>query len=572
MRGQPVPVSRFHAGARIAKWAFFTTSVMVLSVCGPLGGTAQDFDNQPQVEAALKELADATKEAIDNLPKSESLKNAEDELDAAIRNNEAVKSDPNADPTAKERAQKAQDEAQKNADGSVAPPTDKAQAGKYREALRKRRAARSKLMKEYPALRDVARKARTAILKNWDNRVERRIEEATAPIPRPPSTVGLRRAPATLTSPAQPRLFPSDAAGPLVLVDMSGGLVTIDLPSQGYLARELQGSGVQELNQFNPSRNASGAGGTFNIAVNNAPLPNSVLYATFNYFNVDANGTGAYNPGTNFRLNLPGAEGGASGVSIGGNPLNQVTNIVYSNNLESFGGGGGIRLPIAATPGGLVLNGGIGISGSRLTMNQSFGGQIPGFNRDFLYATNVDVNSARVDLGLGLTQVMRSQGGGLFIFNGNLTLSPTTISGNGTDRFSFTGINPSATELNKSKTDLGGAISAGLSVGLPGSILSGNQINGPFLFIKGGYESRPGFPVIIRDGTNPSRLDLKQADIFNVSGGISIPLGSPPPAIDVESVPLQRHTERRGQYMETYRQLMDRYNEAAKNVMQFWRY
>ena len=52
--------------------------------------------------------------------------------------------------------------------------------------------------------------------------------------------------------------------------------------------------------------------------------------------------------------------GGASGFSLGANPLNQVTNITYSNNMEGFGGGGGVRLPFFTAPTGTTIDGIIG--------------------------------------------------------------------------------------------------------------------------------------------------------------------------------------------------------------------
>ncbi|CAN7615952.1 hypothetical protein LJR220_005689 [Bradyrhizobium sp. LjRoot220] len=312
---------------------------------------------------------------------------------------------------------------------------------------------------------------------------------------------------------------------PSVEVNLSGGGTFVGLPDRGFIARELQGSGVQEFNQVTPSSRSTGAGAQFKISINDAPTPASRIFFTFNYFNVDTDSTGAYDPGGGFRLNLAGAQGGASGVSIGGNPLNRVTNILFSNNTEGFSGGGGIRLPLGGTlASGTSFDAGIGVTGNRLTSREAFNGQIPGFNRDFSYTSNVSVNSVQLDLGIGATQIFRPTGSGvIMLFQGDVTVSPGVFSGNGTDRFSFTGINTSTADLSKSEIDVGVGVSAGLNFGLPGSTVSRNRINGPSIFVKGGYESRPGFPVIERDGTNPSRLELKRADIFTVSGGVTVP-------------------------------------------------
>jgi hypothetical protein len=158
------------------------------------------------------------------------------------------------------------------------------------------------------------------------------------------------------------------AAAPRVEVSASGGGNFVELPDRSFIARELQGSGVQELNQVRPSTRSSGAGAQFKISVNDAPLPQSRIFINFNYFNSTASSDGAYNPGPNFRLNLPGATGGLSGVSIGGNPLNTVTRLSFNNEIDSFGGVVGVSkefVSFGAPGGGLTTFGGIlGIGGT----------------------------------------------------------------------------------------------------------------------------------------------------------------------------------------------------------------
>jgi hypothetical protein len=115
---------------------------------------------------------------------------------------------------------------------------------------------------------------------------------------------------------------------------------------------------------------------------------------------------------------------------------------------------------------------------------------------------------------------------GLFIvFNGELKASPTVLSANGSDSFNFTGIAPSFVGLSKTRADVGASIAAGFNVGLPGSTFSGNTIDGPSFGIRAGLESRPGFPVIGRDGIGPSTVELRRASIGTVSGGLRIPFG-----------------------------------------------
>ncbi len=72
----------------------------------------------------------------------------------------------------------------------------------------------------------------------------------------------------------------------------------------------------------------------------------TVFFFVFNDFNVDASSSGGvYDPGNDHGLNIPGSTGGAIAFFSAPDPLSQVTNITYSNNMEGFGGGGGVRLP-----------------------------------------------------------------------------------------------------------------------------------------------------------------------------------------------------------------------------------
>ena len=473
MRRQSVQVPR-HIGAWIAKWLFVVAALTMPIVFGAASGHAQDFANQPQVQAAIQEVVDATKEAVANIPASDAIKKAEDALDAAIRNNEDISDQPHADNEKenerrekKRNAKEAQNKAETAAEDARAKAADaeRTRATNYREALAKRRAARKKLQAEEPAVRDAAARARTAILRTWSNRVKRAITDAEAVITPATQTSGVpvRLIRINLSSPA-PRPFPAPP-GPVFAVDLSGGGMFANLPDNGFLARELQGSGVQQFNQVSPTRSATGGFGQFKVAVNDVVRPQDRFYFVFNYFNVDASSSGGvYDPGNNHRLNIPGPTGGASGFSLGANPLNQVTNITYSNNMEGFGGGGGVRLPFFTAPTGTTIDGIIGVGGNRLTMDESFGGQIPGFNRDFSYTTNVNVNSATLDLGIGLTQVMSlPPGSGIVIFNGEVTVTPGHYSGSGTDRRA---IDPISAYGGARQTETESAADAGADISL----------------------------------------------------------------------------------------------------------
>ena len=145
MRRQSVQVPR-HIGAWIAKWLFVVAALTMPIVFGAASGHAQDFANQPQVQAAIQEVVDATKEAVANIPASDAIKKAEDALDAAIRNNEDISDQPHADNEKenerrekKRNAKEAQNKAETAAEDARAKAADaeRTRATNYREALAK---------------------------------------------------------------------------------------------------------------------------------------------------------------------------------------------------------------------------------------------------------------------------------------------------------------------------------------------------------------------------------------------------------------------------------------------------
>ena len=78
-----------------------------------------------------------------------------------------------------------------------------------------------------------------------------------------------------------------------------------NLPDIVFLARELQGSGLQQFNQVSPTRSATGGFGQFKVAVNDVVRPQDRFFFVFIYFNVDASSSGGvYDPGNNHRLNF----------------------------------------------------------------------------------------------------------------------------------------------------------------------------------------------------------------------------------------------------------------------------
>jgi hypothetical protein len=158
----------------------FTLACIVLCSVPPAAAvpTAEEID---RVEQQIK---DAEKEAADNAPANARVKKMEDELDAAARKQDDLPA--NATDKARQDAADGVKQAKESADimrdaPRVRETDDKEKAGKYRDALEKRRQARKQLKQWQTELRDAIQQARQNKLFDADQtsgKLKRRVDTA----------------------------------------------------------------------------------------------------------------------------------------------------------------------------------------------------------------------------------------------------------------------------------------------------------------------------------------------------------------------------------------------------------
>jgi len=317
---------------------------------------------------------------------------------------------------------------------------------------------------------------------------------------------------------------PKKSAGTGTAVEVNAGGATLVMPRRLYLGYE--SAGVPTIGLVSPDRTASGASVAASVKVDvsnvippirlgafDALTPKSTyMKFGFSYAKGDADQQiGTVSPGAgNFTL-LPGPNGG--GFSLTGFPANIVQNARYSADLSTFAGrfdlgqkcdyGGGLRV------------GGYGSVGYRRTeLRENFSGSVPGFVADFRYGTSVNVDQMETRLGLdfdfdlAVRRWLAFQFATSVILSGFVEVGPDLLSAIGTDSLSFTGQADSSRHISKSSAGFG--LSAGL--GLSTKFTSGFELG-----LDGRYERRAGLPVVTRDGTNPSTLELKSADVWTAS-------------------------------------------------------
>lgn len=328
-----------------------------------------------------------------------------------------------------------------------------------------------------------------------------------------------------------PRRAQVDPKPPNVEAWIGAGAGFIYLPRRGLLGSEL--GGVPSIGLVTPDHHATGGGVSGSLRFNdpeflaNLAFLDALGFHGFvdNYldflffygdFGVDES-FGAIDPGAGARLLIPGPTGGASGFSLGGNPLNIVRDARYSADLMK--GGGAVRFGQRTAASNGLSFGVFGSAGyTRITFDEMFSGSIPGLARSFAYDSSVDVDQFRLRLGTEFKLRSRFVTDAGIEFRPEFTVSaevgPDFSHGSGSDRLSFTGFPDSRIGISKSKTDLG--FSAAVSAGVEFS-------NGVKLAVEGRYIRENGLPVLGRDGTNPTRLELESGDAFIGTGRVTIP-------------------------------------------------
>lgn len=197
-------------------------------------------------------------------------------------------------------------------------------------------------------------------------------------------------------------------------------------------------------------------------------------------------------------LLIPGPQGGASGFALpsaGG--ANVVSQADFSAEYDWTQVYSEIDIPIVDEA--FIFIPSFGVEYVRTDFDVSFDGSIPGFARDFAYDTNVDVDAISPTASL---EVVRDFGGYSLRAGGLVAVNFNDADGR--DRLSFTGFPDSEAKLENDDTTVSGRIWAGVTYG---TVASPFKLSLDLAWIHTG-----NVPDITRDGTNPSRLDLDNAD------------------------------------------------------------
>lgn len=281
------------------------------------------------------------------------------------------------------------------------------------------------------------------------------------------------------------------------------------LPRRGFLAHEAYGATIPELNLWTPDGTSVGA--AMEAILEFWLCENFFGGMSFGWNHAsDHQSVDMIDPGD--VLDIPGAEGGASGYSLGYNPYNIVRDAHYSRSQTHYNGalyGGGFYY-IPGTDTRLRIDGFVRYdSGS---FDEAFGGSIPGYGRDFGYDTRIDTERTTLGAKVSARKYFgRSDTGAFYVGgSGGLDFSYTNASGWDTSR--FTGYPDSMRKL--SADDFGVGFHAGAKIGY-------RFENGFDLSAGVTYGREPGSPYVVRNGTDPSQLELGTAEHLIWTIGLS---------------------------------------------------
>lgn len=354
------------------------------------------------------------------------------------------------------------------------------------------------------------------VVLNTNRELDRRIAELDQIECAPPAPAQKPRAGFDLVKESDDAYYRSTSGGqtPRVEMQAGGGGQMIVLPKRSMLGSEV--GGAARLGLFNPDRDATGANASGSVKFNFGAAQHIKVSGFYAESKVDQNGL-TLDPGAGTTLLIPGPNGGASGFSLGANPLNIVRDAAYSAELEKAGGrvAFGQTFRTGATGLGQVdaYDFYMATGYKYVSFDERFAGSIPGFARNFVYVSNADVNQFNIRIGAGFKNTIPSANGIKISFGGAVEAGPDFSSASGSDRLSFTGFADSFRALNQSKTDFGFGASAFVGFEMQGGVK---------IVIDGRYMRDTGLPVFVRDGTNPTTLDLKSGDGFSV--GVSAAL------------------------------------------------
>jgi len=245
------------------------------------------------------------------------------------------------------------------------------------------------------------------------------------------------------------------------------------------------------------------------VPIGRTPKP-IVLKLGFSYDKADVKqDIGSIDPGAGNLLLIPGPLGGPSGFSLGAYPLNIVENAQYVNDIVRYA----LRVELGQEWEGRsqteVYGGYTYLQYAHTQQDEKFLGSIPGFARDFLYSSRMSVDEFNFRLGIFFQALLWQSPLGQLILRAYVEAGPDFARAFARDTLSFTGFPDSTANPTASKTDIGYAAGLRLSV----RPTTNTEISGEFRF-----EERTGLPVIVRDGTNPSKLEMERysAAIFRI--------------------------------------------------------
>jgi hypothetical protein len=296
-----------------------------------------------------------------------------------------------------------------------------------------------------------------------------------------------------------------------VFTEISVGAESIDFPHTSYLGSSI--GGVDHLGLVKVDDYMRGWSADWNTQIhfgNASPLAGGfVEFGVTRGWAEEHTFAGSFDPGPGARLAIPGPNGGTSGFSIA--PGNAATNLQYSAGLRELGLRLGYGKPFQVTA-NTQITPKLFATYTRSDFNESMAGSIPGVGRDFRYSTDIGID--RFSFGLGLagethidTPLADSGWDVALRYAGEF--SGFKIAGSGHDSLDFTGFPTSTQALDKNETDWGFKLSTGIEL---------KNRYGLTFAIEGAYERRPGSPEVVRDGVNPSMLQLNYGSIWTAKG------------------------------------------------------
>jgi len=211
---------------------------------------------------------------------------------------------------------------------------------------------------------------------------------------------------------------------------------------------------------------------------------------------------------------IPGPLGGPSGFALpssGG--LNVVEDIRYDADYRN------VRATVELArdcmyAGGLSIGCYWGAGIGRLDFDERVSASIPGFNATARYHTDIDVDSFRLYKGISIEQALTDY---LSIFL-NADAGVEFNRGRGRDSLDFDPFGASQNSLRERDVGFIASAMGGMDYEVTPDLA---------FYVSGAWERRTNLPVVVRDGTNPSFLDLRSGNSYEVRAGLKLTFGPP---------------------------------------------